>query len=168
MAADALLRSKLEQLLSEWQVEGLPGRHSLHEQARDLSAWKTANGIQSLWESPPLMVTATLDDGWGHGLQTIEIYADVAGLRVQSLGLEQPPERIIGACRQKRPAILGLTILQFDSEDNLALICRNLPPETRTVVGGPIFRADPELAERAGVDFVARHVGDFLKYLLNL
>lgn len=166
MTSQTLLRRKLEQLLEEWQNQGMPGRHTLHEQARALAAWKRANEIRSLWGEARRMATATLDDGWGHGLQTIETYAALAGLEVHSLGLEQPPERIIAACGLLRPDILGLTVLQFDSEENLALICRSLPAETCTVVGGPIFRADPELAERAGVDHVARHVGDFLQYLL--
>jgi hypothetical protein len=168
MTPHTLLRRKMERLLKDWQAKGLPGRHSLHEQARELSEWKAANGIESLWSEPLQMATATLDDGWGHGLQTIEIYGNLAGLHIHSLGLEQPPERIIDVCRRLRPKILGLTVLQFDSEDDLAKICRNLPAETQTVVGGPIFRAEPELAERAGVDLVARHVGDFLKYLLEL
>jgi methylmalonyl-CoA mutase cobalamin-binding subunit len=166
MTPQTLLRRKLEQLLEEWQNQGMPGRHTLHQQAQALAAWKSAHQIRSLWGEARRMATATLDDGWGHGLQTIETYAALAGLEVHALGLEQSPERIIAACRRLRPQILGLTVLQFDSEENLALICRSLPPETRTVVGGPIFRADPELAERAGVDYVARHVGDFLQYLL--
>jgi methanogenic corrinoid protein MtbC1 len=166
MTPHTLLRRRLERLLKDWQTQGMPGRHSLHAQAREVAAWKTANAIESLWTEARRMATATLDDAWGHGLQTIEVYAALAGLEVHSLGLQQPPERIIAACNRLRPLILGLTVLQFDSEDNLALICRSLPAETLTVVGGPIFRADPELAERAGVDYVARHVGDFLQYLL--
>jgi methylmalonyl-CoA mutase cobalamin-binding subunit len=166
MTPHTLLRRKLEQLLESWQAQGMPGRHSLHAQARELAAWKTANTVASLWTETRRMASATLDDGWGHGLQTIEVYAALAGLEIHSLGLEQPPERIIAACRQLRPQILGLTVLQFDSEDNLAMICRSIPAETLTVVGGPIFRADPELAERAGVGYVARHVGDFLQFLL--
>jgi methylmalonyl-CoA mutase cobalamin-binding subunit len=166
MTPHALLRRKLEQLLAGWQAQGMPGRHSLHAQSDALSAWKAANPGASLWAETRRMATATLDDGWGHGLQTIEMYAALAGLEIHALGLEQPPERIIAACRRLRPQILGLTVLQFDSEDTLAMICRSLPPETLTVVGGPIFRADPELAERAGVDYVARHVGDFLQFLL--
>jgi len=166
MTPQRLLRRKLERLLQDWQNQGMPGRHTLHEQARALAAWKSANQIHSLWGDVRRMATATLDDGWGHGLQTIETYAALAGLEVHALGLEQSPEHIIAACRRLRPQILGLTVLQFDSEENLTLVCRSLPVETRTVVGGPIFRADPELAERAGVDYVARHVGDFLQYLL--
>ena len=35
------------------------------------------------------------------------------------------------------------------------------------VVGGPIFAADPDLARRAGIDFVARNAAAFIAYLLD-
>jgi hypothetical protein len=35
------------------------------------------------------------------------------------------------------------------------------------ICGGPVFKADPELAKRCGIDFVAEHVGAFLEYLLD-
>jgi hypothetical protein len=35
------------------------------------------------------------------------------------------------------------------------------------VCGGPLFRADPDLADRCGIDFVAKDVGAFLDYLLD-
>ena len=38
---------------------------------------------------------------------------------------------------------------------------------THIVAGGPVFSADPELARRAGIDFVARDAGAFWEYLLD-
>ena len=40
----------------------------------------------------------------------------------------QPPEKIIEACRQSKPDILGLTILQFQSEEILCDIVTTSHP----------------------------------------
>ena len=88
MTPQTLLRRKLEQLLEEWQNQGMPGRHTLHQQAQALAAWKSAHQIRSLWGEARRMATATLDDGRGHGLQTIAAYAALAGLEVHALGLK--------------------------------------------------------------------------------
>lgn len=119
-----------------------------------------------MWDPPPLMITATLDDGWGHGIEVIELCAKAAGLRVVSMGLLQAPDSIIAKCRELSPDLLGLTVLQLDSEPDLAVIREHLPPAVRVVAGGPPFQIDSEFAARAGVDFAARHVLDFLQFLL--
>ncbi len=121
-----------------------------------------------MWLNAPLMVTATIDDAMGHGLDLIHQYSNLAGLRVHPLGLLQSAETIIAACREMEPALLGLTVLQFDSEDDLVLIARSIPETTRIVAGGPVFKADPELAQRAGVHRVAVDAADFLSFLLTL
>jgi methylmalonyl-CoA mutase cobalamin-binding subunit len=111
------------------------------------------------------MVTATLDDGFGFGLEVIHEWADALGLDVHRLGLLAPPERILAVCAARRPALLGLTVLQLDSEDALVDLGRHLPPPTVLVAGGPVFRALPDLAARANVGLVARHAGDFVRFL---
>lgn len=166
MQPAASLKQQIEQTLQ--QLPERPSRNQLVDAAESLNSWKLDHGIESLWESPPLMVTATLDDGWGHGLAVIHLYAEVAGLRLIPLGLLQPPETVIAACRQHRPAILGLTVLQFDTEDDLVRIRNQIPADTRIVAGGPLFGADPELAERAGIDIVAKNATAFMTYLLEL
>ncbi len=113
------------------------------------------------------MLTATLEDGFGHGLEVIHRFADAVGLKCMPLGLLLKPERIIQECRIHRPDFLGVTVLQFDSEDALKRIRKEIPSRTRIVAGGPVFRADPDFDQRTGIDRVARDGVDFLKILLD-
>jgi methylmalonyl-CoA mutase cobalamin-binding subunit len=113
------------------------------------------------------MMTASLDDGLGQGLAVIEMYAVTIGMRLISLGLMQTPGAIIDACHRHRPDYLGLTILQFDSEDDLTAIAKKLPANTRLVAGGPVFVGDRDFAGRTGIDYAAKNVADFLQYMLD-
>jgi len=162
------LRTKLADMVTGLQAGGKPSRTELLAAADKMQQWKKANRVAGLWPAPPLMVTATLDDAMGHGLDLIHHYADLAGLRIHPLGLLQTAESVAAACRELEPALLGLTVLQFDTEDDLILIARNIPATTRIVAGGPLFKADPELARRVGVHRVASDAADFLKYILTL
>lgn len=161
------LRERIDALLQRWDEAGLPGRQTLKASARELRTWREEQGIAGLWRSPPSMATATLDDGFGFGLEVIEGFAEALGLRVHRLGLLLPPERVVAACRELRPEVLGLTVLQFDTEEALIEVARGLPPETRLIAGGAVLGADPDLARRAGLDFVARDAAAFLRYLLS-
>ena len=118
--------------------------------------WKQANDVPGLWETPPVMVTATLDDAMGHGLDLIHQYAEAAGLRLIKLGLLQPPDKIIQACREENARILGLTVLQqFSDEDAVRIGC-SIPEETLFIAGGAAFLFDPDLAQEAQVDHAAK------------
>jgi methanogenic corrinoid protein MtbC1 len=162
-----LLRERLIHLLSEWETIGRPTRTGFQSAAEKIIQWKKKNRISGLWEIPPVLVTATIDDGWGHGLQLIGLWAKAMGFKVQSLGLLVSPEEILRKCLQIHPDFLGMTVLQFDTEDDLILIVRNLPSKTLVIAGGPVFSADPELADRIGVHFVARNAAEFIAYMLK-
>jgi len=161
------LQSHLEGLLQSWRQLGIPPRWQLMNQLEDLIAWRGKNQITGLWKSPPLMLTATLDDGWGHGLEVIELSARVVGVRIQRIGLLQTPDQIVDCCHRLSPGLLGLTVLQFDSEDSLRLICENVHETTQVAAGGPPFQIDPEFAMRTKVDFAAKNVADFLGFLIE-
>ena len=79
----------------------------------------------------------------------------------------QTAPAIVAACRQHHPGLLGLTVLQFDTEAELVEIRNGIPAATRIVAGGPVFAADSDLATRAGIDFVARDAASFWEYLLK-
>lgn len=162
------LRQHLESLLAQWRKEGIPTPCALQNIFQETIQEQSHPGDQGLWESPPLMLTATLDDGWGNGLRIIESCARTAGLSIRSLGLLQSPEAISSACNEERPDLLGLTMLHSDSEPALSYVSLHIPAETRLIAGGPPFQSDPELAARAGVYFVARNVADFLEFILKL
>ncbi len=162
------LRDRLTALAAGLLASGRPSRMELGAAAAEIQQWKTEHQVTGLWQDPPLMVTATLDDAMGHGLDLIHQYADLAGLKVQALGLLQSADSVAATCRELNPALLGLTVLQFDTEDDLAIIARNIPEATRIVAGGPVFKADPEFAWRAGIHRVASDAADFLNFLLTL
>lgn len=128
--------------------------------------WKSANAVAGLWQPAPRLFTATLDDAMGLGLDIIERFASLAGVQAIRLGLLQKKEDIVAACQTRQPEFLGLTVLQIDSEDDLAYIGKNLPSTTQLIAGGPVFKYDPELAQRCKITFVAGHVGHFIEYLL--
>jgi methanogenic corrinoid protein MtbC1 len=113
------------------------------------------------------MVTATIDDGWGHGLDIIHRYATVAGVSIHPLGVLRLSEEIVDVCNARRPDILGLTVLQFFSDDDLIHISANLPKKTRIIAGGPVFTADPDFAVCTGVHHVAKNAAAFLELLLS-
>ena len=161
------LRERLMRLVRRWRAEGLPSHQGLADEARALAGWKKSHHVSGLWTDRPKMLTATLDDAIGQGLQIIHGYADVLGIQVTALGLMQKPESILAAARSRVPDFLGLTILQLDSDGDLCRVGHHLSPKTRLIAGGPVFRFDPEMADRCKVDYVARDVAGFLDYMLR-
>ncbi len=161
------LRQKLRRLCDRWIDEGLPSREVLERTADELEQWKQRRQTIGIWPSRPLLATATLDDGIGQGLAIIEHYAEVVGLEVERIGLLQRPQVIIDTCQRRQPALLGLTVLQLDSDDALAVIGRSLPEQTRLIAGGPVFAFDAAMAARCHVDVVAADLAHFVDFLLK-
>lgn len=161
------LRDKLSALSRTWGREGLPSRQQVENICINMSDWKKCHDVPGLWQPAPCLLTATLDDAMGLGLDIIEAYAALAGMEVIRLGLLQKKEDIVAACRARQPEFVGLTVLQFDTEDDLAHVGKNLPENTQVIAGGPVFAYDPDFAKRCGITFVAGHVGHFIDYLLK-
>jgi len=161
------LRKKLEGLAEKWLSDGLPSRSGLETAAGDLQEWKKHTNCPKLWDIPSSMMTATLDDGLGQGLEIIRMFSKAAGLEVIDLGLLVSPENIIAACQKTKPDLLGLTVLQLDSEESIIKISRNLPAATKIIAGGPVFAADQGFARRAGIHFSAKNVAYFIQFLLR-
>lgn len=162
------LSYKLKQLCTDWMDRGLPSRQQIIAQAVSLDQWKQKNAIAGLWDTPVKLLSTTLDDGIGQGIEIINLFSATMGIQVVFLGLVQSPEAIVSACRKILPDILGMTVLQQDSEDGLHLVGRSLPPKTRLIAGGAAFKYDPELAERCSVDYVAENVAYFIDYVLRM
>jgi len=162
------LRNQLQALCGQWLSTALPSRDGLLETAEQLNTWKKQNKVPGIWPAAPLIITTTLDDGIGQGIEIINIFSEIIGMKVKSLGLLQPAERIISACLKDRPAFLGLTVLQIDSEETLSLIGQRVPSETRIVAGGPAFKYEPEMAIRCKVHHVAANVAAYIDYILQL
>ena len=152
--------------LKQWKGAS-PTRESYLAAASEWAAWRSERRHGGLWSSPPRMVTATIDDGWGHGLEVIEKLAAALGMRIHPLGLLQPAERIIAACRELAPEFLGLTVLQFDSDDAVSEVVRGIPPSTLLVAGGAAFQYDPDFALRTGTPVVVKNGASFVRFLLE-
>lgn len=162
------LKYIVRQLIRTWAVEGLPSGNDLMLVAETLENQRRNHHCPGFWPISRLMATATIDDGIGQGIRTIERFGRAIGLEMKPLGLMQSVDAITEACRKLQPDFLGLTVLQFDSEPMVAEIAGRKPPQTILICGGPVFMADPQFAERAGVDHVAKNVASFLEILLNL
>ena len=162
-----VFRTAIRQVAGQWLATGLPSRQVLDEAAASLKRLRDQLAIRGLWQSPPCMVTATLDDGLGQGLAVIEAFAEAIGIQLIALGLMQPPAAIVTVCDREQADYLGLTILQFDSEPELTWIADNLADRTRIVAGGPVFQADPDFARRTGTHYAAKNVADFLWFMTN-
>ncbi|MDJ0722041.1 MAG: cobalamin-dependent protein [Desulfobacterales bacterium] len=158
------MRAIIEALLADWHGQS-PTRQGYLDAADQLAA--QGRREPALWPRPPRMLTATIDDGWGEGLTVIQALACGAGVLVENLGVLQPPETIVRACRRERPDLLGLTVLQFDSDDAVRHIVARLPPQTTLVAGGAAYRYDPDFAKRTRTPVVARNGAAFLQFLLN-
>ena len=150
-----------------WTAQRGASRQDLDSAADELVRWKAIHRVGGLWPRRPLMLTATLDDGIGQGLQIIHRYADILGMDILPLGLLQTPEAITAACRKHEPDFLGLTILQLDSDDDLCQVGHSLPSKTMLIAGGPVFKFDPEMAERCKVGYVAGDASCFIEFLLD-
>jgi methylmalonyl-CoA mutase cobalamin-binding subunit len=165
--AMATLSQQLETLSREWLAQGLPSREQVARSAQELIRRQKETGSQGLWSAKPSLLTATLDDGIGQGIEIIHLFAEAMGMQIIPLGLVRPAEVIVTACHEHRPDYVGLTVLQLDSEEELARVGHHLPAGTCLIAGGPAFRHDPDMAHRCGVHYVAANVACFIDYVLK-
>jgi methylmalonyl-CoA mutase cobalamin-binding subunit len=164
------LADKLVEFLDAWDREP-PGRATLHAAADALMAWRKAENAPGLWARPPRMLGATLDDGWGHGIRLILKFAEAMGCDTRCLGVLCPVDTIVEACKEEAPDILGLTVLQLDTEEALEELGRQLAQTSHKkpeiIAGGPAFTIDPDIARRVGIDFVAKDAAHFIRHMLK-
>ena len=161
------MRKHLLDLLATWRREGLPSWTQAYQSGQALLGWKTEQKIGGLWERPPQLVTATLDDSIGQGLKMIHLFSEVAGVVVRPLGLMQLSEHIITACHNYQPDMLGLTVLQLDTVEMLDHIAENIPDETHVLVGGPAFKLMPAAELCLKSYRVLNDVAAYLAFLLD-
>ncbi len=159
----------MSDLVRQWQVDGTPSKYAFEFIVSDLFEWRQERRISSgLWIDPPTMITATLDDFVGQGIETIEFFAKFAGMEVTSLGVMQPAETIVEKCSEQRPTLLGLTVLRTFAFEDLIYIGQNIPSSTLLIVGGgPCLQSEPEIATQANLHLVAKDVKDFIEFMLN-
>jgi len=164
---DQALRVALGELSDNWRRNPMVSWTEMYQTGGQLLEWKQEKTISGLWTKTPVMITATLEDGVGQGLKMIHLFSRVAGIDIVPLGLMQKETAIITACQKKAPDFLGMTILQFDSEERLSHMADKIPEATQIVVGGPIFNMmdREELSEKPYI--VLNTVSDYIDFLLS-
>jgi hypothetical protein len=166
--ADILkLRKIMNELIDIFKNDSKISWTQIYSIGEKLLEWKKEKNIVGLWEYPPKIVTATIDDAIGQGLKIIHLFSQIAGLEIIHLGLMQSQKTIIDACNTQKPAFLGMTILQFDTEEILNTIIPQLPETIHVLVGGPIFKMIPDhtLQYKKYISF--NHISDYLAFLCN-
>lgn len=158
----------IRQLVWQWENEEKPSHESLVQAGKSLCAYREKLGIPGLFDPGLQLYTATLDDAIGKGISVIEALGKGAGLMVTRIGLMAKPSTIISVCSRDKPHLLGLSVLQPDTEEELRRIRDEIPQCTRILAGGPVFSFDPEIKDRAGLDLGATSGTGFLQYLLFL
>ncbi len=140
----------------------------IYQAGEELLDKKRIQRMTGLFKTPPRLMTATIDDSIGQGLRMIHLFSRIAGLETIQLGLMQTPETIISECKRRKPDLLGLTVLQFDTEDLLDDIIADIPNEIQVIAGGPVFKnMSPDMLKDKKYR-VLNHVSDYLDYLLEL
>ncbi|MDY6903484.1 MAG: hypothetical protein SWH61_02255 [Thermodesulfobacteriota bacterium] len=165
----SVLRASLTTFLQKLDANpGMSGSEMLAT-ARSMLDLKQDQGIDGIFAIPPRMMTATLDDGIGQGLILIHCLAELAGVVLTPLGLMQTPETIITECRHRQPDILGLTVLQYETEEMLCdELIPQLPGDVTVILGGPVFRTMGGETLAAKPYRVLNDAGAFLDYLLKM
>ena len=167
--ADILkLHKILDEFVTSWQNDPTISWTHIYTVGEKLLAWKTQQNIVGLWRHPPKMITATMDDAIGQGLKMIHLFSRVAGVEIIPLGLMQSKEAIIEACKNQHSDFLGMTILQFDTEEELNAIIQQIPERMEVLVGGPIFKVIPENELLNKKYIPCNSICDYLNFLLHL
>jgi methylmalonyl-CoA mutase cobalamin-binding subunit len=166
--ADILkLRKILDEFISNWKNDPKTSWAHIYSVGKQLLEWKTHQNIVGLWKYPPKIITATMDDGMGQGLKMIHLFSRVAGLEIVHLGLMQSPKKIINECQKQNPDFLGMTILQFETEELLKTIIPQIPKQMQVLVGGPIFNTMPDNALQNKKYHSFNHISEYLHFLCN-
>lgn len=166
----AAFKSLLQQRIHEWRDSGLPGRWRIVQDLQDLERLRRTIPVEAMPppEAFPLVYLATVDDGWGHGLDVIEAAARAVGARTVRLGLMRSASEILEKCARQAPHILGVTVLHAESESVIASIAQGLPHGVKFVAGGPVFHWDSDFAQRTGIHEVLEDVSVFLQRISEL
>jgi len=142
-------------------------RAEIYMAGEQLLAWRDNKKIEGLWSRPPIMLTATIDDAIGQGLRIIHLFSRLAGIDIREQGLMRSPETIVEQCCIQKPDLLGMTILQFLSEEVLCDIVDSIPSRIRVIVGGPIFKSFSRKELESKNYQVLNEIREYIDLLLN-
>ncbi|MEJ5299511.1 MAG: cobalamin-dependent protein [Thermodesulforhabdaceae bacterium] len=157
------VREKLE----IWEKSGIPPRWSLLEELKKLQSLRISLGLSSICENPPRLITATLDDGWGLGIEVIHMACNALGIPYNFLGLMKTPEEIVDACASDPPDIVGVTVIQEDSAEELLRLRRLLQPNILILAGGPGLKDPAEISHENNL-IIVKNVSHFIRMIIDV
>lgn len=158
----ASVRKKLE----SWEKSGIPPRWTLLEELKELQNLRVSLGLDSVMENPPRLLTATLDDGWGLGLDVIHLACDALGIPYTFIGLMKTPEEIMATCVSNPPDAVGISVIQEDSVEKLLHLRRLLPRNIPIFAGGPGLKDRIEVPSEEKL-VIVKNVAHFMKLILE-
>lgn len=145
----------LEKNIKKWESEGVPPRWTLIKELNELAQLRKSLGVSL---TPFRLVTATLDDGWGLGLEIIHNACNVLGISYTFMGLLKTPEEIAQLCESEKPDAVGVTVIQEETLDTLFRLRSLLSPKIKIFAGGPAIK---EFISHEGIQ-VFKNVLEFI------
>lgn len=155
---------KIKEMLDEWEEQGMPPRWTLLRSLQTLREYREKNHIQ-LFPNSPVIMTATLDDGWGIGIDVIHKACEMLGISHRFLGLLVRPGKILKQCGILQPDFLGLTVLHETSLCDLKYIIQNLSPSIMILVGGLSVDIQNDHLSSGRIHYI-RNVSQFIRLFL--
>ncbi len=143
-------------------------RERLVSWAEKFIDYKKTRNFTGFFKTPQTMLTATIDDGLGMGIELISLYAKVAGIDIIKLGIMLSAEEIIEGCNRYMPDYLGLTVLQFDTQDELIKIADKIDKNIKIIAGGPVFSLNTNFLKESKVNYTAKNAPDFLRIIIKI
>jgi methylmalonyl-CoA mutase cobalamin-binding domain/chain len=116
---------------------------------------KLAGHLPSVPGRGPKVVVGTLADGHALGAKLVAVFLRAAGLEVVNAGVGLSPHELTSRALDEEAPVLAISMFLLRSAGYVPEIRQVLGRQSHPVklaVGGPPFRADPELARRVGAD----------------
>ncbi len=133
---------EIRTVLDSWR-EKKPPRWSMLKKLEELTEARKRAGIETiLSDNVSTIYTATIDDGWGMGIDVIHKACDVIGLRYKFLGLLVKVDELVNVCNQDIPDFLGLTVIHESSFDDVLYIASKIHEKTTLLVGGGALKTE--------------------------
>jgi methanogenic corrinoid protein MtbC1 len=121
-------------------------------------------------ESPRALIACPPHELHEVGARVLGDALEADGWQVDFFGARTPVARIVAAARSRRSRVIGLTCAIPRNLDGLRDTIRDLRDELRAecppiLVGGSVFRGDPDLWKQCGADLFAPDPGAAVELL---
>ena len=158
--------TSVKEKLESWDKSGIPTRWTLLEELKGLQNLRLSLGLNSIIGNPPRLLTTTLDDSWGLGLDVIHLACDALGIPYTFIGLMKTPEEITASYTPNLHDAVGITVIQENSVEKLLHLRRLLPQNISILAGGPGLKYMLEIPSGEKL-IIVKNVVHFIKIILD-